>query len=225
VAPPAALQLSNGTLDHSNLSKNTCRHCNLPFSHAHGLTHHVRNAHTELFECQDCHESFSVTEHLNQHARQAKHQAFRCSASGCITRFTRLDDLHRHMRRHRPDAPQFACTLCPQKNFGRKDHLTQHMRNWHRVDQLPGTSTSSRSCPHPWCPRFREPDGTSLAPLPFNQSKDYIHHMRHEHNESPFPCLESGCDKIEGNGYFREMDLVKHRRKTHAHTEVMGGEG
>lgn len=195
-------------------SHNNCRYWDHPFPDRYQLANHVRARHQEFLQCQECYETFQVMEHLNQHAQQTKHRAFRCQS--CDTTCTRLDDLRRHDRRHQVDAPQFPCRLCPQKSFGRQDHLTQHMRNWHRVDQLPGTSSACRSCPHLSCPQYRDSNGMAHMPLPFAQSKDYVRHMRNEHNESPFPCQEPGCSRVNGKGYFREVDLVKHQKKSHA---------
>ena len=35
------------------------------------------------------------------------------------------------------------------------------------------------------------------------------------HNQSDFPCDVPNCPRIEGKGYFKEVDLLKHRRKEH----------
>lgn len=211
----ANLDLATSQLSRPQELNHVCRYCNYSSPDRHQLAIHFRVAHHELLQCQECRQIFQVTEHLNQHAQQTKHRAFRCQYPSCDTTCTRLDDLRRHNRRHQVDAPRFTCRLCPQKSFGRQDHLKQHMRNWHRIEQLPGTSAAGRSCPHLSCPQYRDPNDMSFTPFPFAQSKDYIRHMRNEHNQSPFPCQEPGCDRVNGKGYFREVDLVKHQKKWH----------
>jgi hypothetical protein len=204
-----------------------CRHCSEVFSRGCDLNQHTRDTHTSLFECQQCHFIFDVLEHLNRHALKTKHEAFRCSNIECLVTFTRMDDLRRHNKKHQPDAQDFPCPHCqlPTKSFKRKDHLTQHLRNFHRIGVFPGTSLSARSCPRISCPQFRSEDGGQLvSALPFRHSKEYIDHMRRTHDESPFPCPESGCNKIGGKGYFREMDLVKHRKKSHTTVHVLENE-
>jgi uncharacterized short protein YbdD (DUF466 family) len=39
--------------------------------------------------------------------------------------------------------------------------------------------------------------------------------MRDEHNECTFPCDVPGCTRIGRRGYFREKDLLNHRRQEH----------
>lgn len=188
------------------------------------MTYHLRTAHPELLQCRECHERFSVVEHLNRHARQKKHQAFECQKLHCSARFTRLDDLRRHNRTHQPNAKQYQCQHCGM-TFSRNDHLTQHLRSFHRLGLLQGSSMSPRSCPHGSCPQHRPSDEVSLETMPFIESKDYIEHMRLVHDESLFPCPEPGCSKVGGKGYFREMDLVKHRKKLHVPIQSLEGEG
>jgi len=174
--------------------------------------------------CQQCCFKVEVLEHLNQHASETKHEAFRCSELNCVSRFTRLDDLRRHQRKHTPYAHRFHCIHCPteSKSFSRKDHLTQHLRNFHRIGLLSDTSTARPSCPHSFCPQFRDADDAQTEAMPFRTSKEYNDHMRKVHSETPFPCPEIGCHRLGANGYFREMDLVKHRRKKHPNS---GSEG
>jgi hypothetical protein len=195
-------------------SAHRCRHCEYSAQNSQALDDHIRQSHRELPQCQECGQMFPVTDHVNQHALHTKHRAFKCLEEGCQATFTRNDVLRRHRQNHEIDTRQHSCQFCPATAFARKDHLTQHMRNWHRIDGRRSTATSGRSCPHPFCPQYRTSE-SSMLPMPFKESKDYIHHVRHEHNESPFPCLEAGCDKIDGKGYFREVDLVKHRKKSH----------
>jgi len=127
--------LPPSTYNHPKHKSNKCRYCSHSVSRAHDLARHVRAAHSELFECQQCHLTFTVSEHLNQHALETKHEAFKCKEPDCAGTFSRLDDLRRHNRKHQPDTQRWRCPHCPaeSKGFSRKDHLTQHLRNFHRM--------------------------------------------------------------------------------------------
>jgi hypothetical protein len=47
--------------------------------------------------------------------------------------------------------------------------------------------------------------------------------MRTVHDESEFPCLQPGCDRINAKGYFRKSDLRAHLRKFHGTDGFSGG--
>ena len=49
-----------------------------------------------------------------------------CPIEGCIRRFSRSDELTRHMRTHTGQKP-FQCRIC-MRYFSRSDHLTTHIR-------------------------------------------------------------------------------------------------
>ncbi|XP_038126816.1 early growth response protein 4 [Cyprinodon tularosa] len=61
------------------------------------------------------------------HARGGvKPKPFPCSVQGCERRFSRSDELNRHVRIHTGQKP-FQCTICA-RSFSRSDHLTTHTR-------------------------------------------------------------------------------------------------
>ncbi len=49
-----------------------------------------------------------------------------CTAPGCIMRFSRFDELNRHLRIHSGIRP-YACQICT-RSFTRSDHLKTHLR-------------------------------------------------------------------------------------------------
>ncbi|XP_061646244.1 E3 SUMO-protein ligase EGR2a [Phyllopteryx taeniolatus] len=51
---------------------------------------------------------------------------YACPADGCDRRFSRSDELSRHLRIHTGHKP-FQCRIC-LRAFGRSDHLTTHVR-------------------------------------------------------------------------------------------------
>ncbi|XP_040887617.1 early growth response protein 1-like [Toxotes jaculatrix] len=55
-----------------------------------------------------------------------KVKPFPCSVQGCERRFSRSDELNRHVRIHTGQKP-FQCSICA-RSFSRSDHLTTHTR-------------------------------------------------------------------------------------------------
>ena len=67
---------------------------------------------------------------VSSRARKAtsavKVKPFPCCVQGCERRFSRSDELNRHVRIHTGQKP-FQCTVCA-RSFSRSDHLTTHTR-------------------------------------------------------------------------------------------------
>jgi len=60
-------------------------------------------------------------------ARTPPHERpYACPVETCPRRFSRSDELTRHMRTHTGQKP-FQCRIC-MRNFSRSDHLTTHIR-------------------------------------------------------------------------------------------------
>ncbi|KAI4938755.1 uncharacterized protein J4E92_000036 [Alternaria infectoria] len=140
---------------------------------------------------------------------------------GCEKQFSRLDTYQRHQRTHREDSKRFPCKYCKKyrgKNgFKRKDHLTQHVRNYHHIgegDQVCKLD-DRKWCPKKECPESRPASVDDWQQGAFATSKEWVKHMRTVHDESGFSCPQAGCDRINGKGYFRPADLRIHLRKAH----------
>lgn len=56
----------------------------------------------------------------------AREKPFSCPVESCERRFSRSDELNRHIRIHTGQKP-FQCRIC-MRNFSRSDHLTTHIR-------------------------------------------------------------------------------------------------
>jgi hypothetical protein len=176
--------------------------------------------------CHECKECFHSKAELHRHARAKQHSAYVCK---CAETFSRLDVLKRHLDRFRPETPRYPCLRCKRhrgdKDFTRKEHLQQHLRGYHHVEVEVNTSSLHRStcqiCPHPDCPQYRGPEflqlrrGEQKKQKPFASQAEYTKHIRDVHDESPFPCDIPDCKKVGGRGYFREKDLLKHRKDQH----------
>ena len=159
--------------------------------------------------CQTCIQSFPSTAELERHAKSLQHKAFECR---CGETFTRLDVLKRHCDK----TPKFPCPHCNRYTganaFPREDHLTQHLRTYHRINNNI-TGNDNNGSPTPF--NCTWPDCT-LQQRSFESKSQYTTHMRRIHNYSPFPCLVQGCVKNGSKGYFRESDRLKHSQKVHS---------
>ncbi|KAF9630347.1 hypothetical protein BFW01_g909 [Lasiodiplodia theobromae] len=184
------------------------------------LRDHRRTAHPELQSCYQCKIAFGNYTALGQHASETGHASFYCPDEGCGKSFSRFDVFQRHQDTHRLDVSRYPCQYCSRyrgvNGFKRKDHLTQHVRNYHHigVDELSRDNTRQRSCPHRDCSEW-SPEGTNGDQHAFQKSSDYIAHMRKVHKESDFPCTERDCNRAGPKGYFRMRDLQKHKLKEH----------
>lgn len=182
---------------------------------------HLQESHVKIFACDECAYVGKSQYEVQLHASRQGHTAFACTHDDCEKKFSRLDTYQRHQRTHREDAKRFPCKYCRKyrgsKGFKRRDHLTQHVRNYHHIDQDKPIETihERRWCPKEECPESRPTFTTYNSPGAFASSKEWIKHMRTVHDDSGFPCPRPGCDRVNGKGYFRKADLRAHLRKVH----------
>ncbi|KAE8442040.1 hypothetical protein EG329_003897 [Mollisiaceae sp. DMI_Dod_QoI] len=208
------------------------RGCNQSF-----LSHQERDAHQRQLhnghgrlnsdspnDCAECGESLGSNADLIRHASKHLHQPYGCD---CGALFSRLDVLYRHLDSLDTDDPKYPCNYCKRHRgadgFRRKDHLLQHIRNYHHLEteihHLYGSRRKFLVCSHLGYSFYRDEaflESTNrLTPKLFASQSAYTKHMREEHNESPFPCAVSGCSRTGKRGYFREKDLRVHHLKEH----------
>jgi len=180
-------------------------------------------------DCVECEETFRSKADLLRHSNATQHQSYGCE---CGALFSRLDVLNRHLESFSTEDPKHPCKYCKlhrgPNGFRRLDHLMQHIRNYHHLeveDEITGSGSRLKFvfpiCSHPGCPQYRDeafkqlPRRIQAENKPFNSQSAYTKHMRDEHNECPFPCDVPGCSRIGRRGYFREKDLLNHRRQEH----------
>ena len=106
------------------------------------------NSHLDMDNMNSCHEIKSEHQHFKSHELDLKERQFlplkprkypnrpsktpvnerphACTVHGCPRRFSRSDELTRHLRIHTGDKP-FKCEMCGRA-FSRSDHLTTHKR-------------------------------------------------------------------------------------------------
>ena len=206
---------------HHVRKKCSIKSCEFRYAVAQDGKHHMQTMHQGMTSCDQCQEVFMSAGYLELHTIDSGHTAFLCKQEDCEKGFTRLDTYSRHQISHQKDAKRFPCKYCKKyrgKNgFKRKDHLTQHVRNYHHI----GEDDISVSCHRKWCPKA---DCTKSKPVgaywsstenAFLSSKEWTNHIRTEHDESALSCPQPGCDRVNGKGYFSDAALRSHLRKVH----------
>lgn len=117
--------------------------------------------------------------------------------------------------------------------FKRKDHLVQHMRNYHRMENDAPINglCGERRCwfsytsldglqkhmleAHQSSPYVcREPNCDRVGMNGFENKKDLKAHGKNDHI-SPYQCTQSGCDRVGNKGWKRKRDMIKHIEKVH----------
>jgi len=196
--------------------------CDFQYTSQLTYQNHMRAMHQDLLTCDECMYVGKSQYELERHTSNTGHGSFICKHDGCEKTFPRRDTYQRHQRTHQGDAQRFPCKYCKKyrgKNgFKRKDHLTQHVRNYHHIGEgeQGGAPIDRKWCPKKECSESR-PAGVDVSQqCAFTTSKEWIKHMRTVHDESEFSCPQAGCDRVNGKGYFRSADLRIHLRKAHS---------
>jgi len=179
------------------------------------IINHFKWHHPEVkYSCAQCGSGFYSQKNLDQHGEATMHAAYKCRYPECASESTRIGDLHRHQLKHKRIVPRHPCPHCRKyrgnNGFKRKDHLRQHIRNYHHIDadaQDPNADGSvGHSCPFEGC------DKTGLNG--FETEKLMKVHLKKEH-PSPYQCSYRGCDRVGTKGWMRERDMIKHMKKVH----------
>ncbi|CAG8957837.1 hypothetical protein HYFRA_00000177 [Hymenoscyphus fraxineus] len=190
---------------------------------------HGRRSTAAPYDCIQCGESSFSKADLLRHAKKQQHQPYACE---CGASFSRLDVLNRHLEKFSDEEPKYPCKYCKlhrgPEGFRRHDHLLQHMRNYHNhdIESKNLLKYSFPVCSYPECPEYRDESFTKMSRKeqdqnkPFSSRSAYTKHMREAHNETPYPCDVPGCLRVGRKGYFREKDLIKHRKDEHPESDA-----
>ncbi|EMD90784.1 hypothetical protein COCC4DRAFT_159232 [Bipolaris maydis ATCC 48331] len=133
-------------------------------------------------------------------------------------------------RKHRDDAKRFPCKYCKKyrgsNGFKRRDHLVQHVRNYHHIgeDSRGHYDAYALWCPSIGCSDHADSPNNVGKRQAFHNSTQYIKHLRTVHDQSDLPCPQPGCDRVNSKGYFRPADLRNHLRKVHGTDGSLGGD-
>ncbi|KAH7160614.1 hypothetical protein EDB81DRAFT_755255 [Dactylonectria macrodidyma] len=187
-------------------------------------------------ECIECGETFNLKSDLDFHGSDERHSPFACT---CGSRFSRRDVLVRHLKTKNNARPQHPCPFCKRHRgksaFHRKDHLKQHVDEYHKIDieeRLPEmkslglVSTRSKDviafgCHIPDCRDYRDvhfyvqSDQEQKETAPFTKYSQYTKHLKAMHETTRFPCPVPGCDRVGGKGFQRGKALISHHQSTH----------
>ncbi|KAG1927015.1 zinc finger protein PLAG1 isoform X1 [Pimephales promelas] len=156
----------------------SCTECGKSYNTKLGFRRHqaLHAAHRGDLTCQVCLQSYPSTplllEHLRGHAGKSatatKEKRHQCDQ--CERRFYTRKDVRRHLVVH-TGRKDFLCQYCAQR-FGRKDHLTRHVKKSHahellRVKAEPVDLMESQSSPASGPLALRYPLGhASYSPTP-----------------------------------------------------------
>jgi hypothetical protein len=187
--------------------------------------------------CQECNFQFPNRSLLDKHAKETQHAPYRCK---CGKGFSRLDVIGRHIQSSLA-TNSYPCPYCKKhrgsRAFVRRDHLTQHLRGYHNMesenhseeDQFqpsPRKRNKTFKCPHGTC-SYAPGSSTKSGLAPphrlirtFPTQGGLMKHLREVHDESLFPCTETGCSRIGGKGFLRKTDLVEHAKDHHSTSDL-----
>ena len=197
-------------------------------AHADPNHDHARVQSLLATSCDECGAKFNSMAELHVHAIEQHHVILRCK---CAETFSRIDVLIRHLKQNRLSGTTYPCLKCKRhrgvRAFKRKDHLTQHLQNYHHVDATKYSRYSIYStliqlrCPYIGCPQHRDADFYRIPfwerdkACPFEKQSVYTKHMQKDHDYSPYPCDLANCPKVAGKGFFRKTSFLKHRKSCH----------
>ena len=209
-----------------------CDACDAVLPNSKELRWHIKcHGHT----CAQCSQSFKNHDTLGYHAAVTGHCSYSCRS--CDSTFSRRDVMLRHKKLHTAVTIKYSCPHCKNwrapNGFARKDHLVQHMRNYHHIEDSKHTQNRSSHwsdspedaafhgyCIHESCTLFRLPltrnEKVDLAKQPLFPSRSaFTKHMRSEHDRSTFSCTVAGCKRVNGKGFFQKRAWIKHMKAKH----------
>lgn len=185
--------------------------CGVPLRRWQTKNHFLYKHKDVKYRCAQCGTGFDTIRELDGHGKDTMHSAYVCRYPECGSESTRSGEMNRHHLSHSQSVPRHPCPHCRKyrgdNGFKRKDHLRQHIRNYHHIDANAQDPNTDESAGHPCT--FEGCDKTD-----FETEKLMKIHLKKEH-PSPYQCSYPGCHRIGTNGWMRERDMVKHMKKNH----------
>ncbi|KAI1561384.1 hypothetical protein PtrEW4_010634, partial [Pyrenophora tritici-repentis] len=203
-----------GETENPPMLKCSLESCQHPCSDTHELEAHERSVHPNLPRCDECSKLVRSNYELNYHVGNSGHIPYACKKDGCASKFTQSAGLTRHMRKHQVDAKRFPCKYCKKyrgKNgFKRRDHLAQHVRNYHHIEDDGGSQGWQLICEKEGCSKSKPASANSPETELFKFSGKRNKHIRTVHDHSYYQCPQPGCNRVNGKGYFVASALKAH---------------
>ncbi|RAL65918.1 hypothetical protein DID88_005580 [Monilinia fructigena] len=179
---------------------------------------HVRYAHhNEKFACHQCGDLFENMTQLDSHGTLEGHFAYLCLYPDCGSMAGRIGDLIRHQACHKSNVARHPCPHCRtyrgNNGFKRKDHLRQHISNYHKIETINyigDIQLSPFGCKQAGCASYAARKTQNLRSL-----DELTQHMLNQHNSSAFICDKESCDRVGLNGFDTKKLLQAHIKKDH----------
>ena len=81
-------------------------------------------------------------------------------------------------------------------------------------------SPQKKLCPHVSCRAYSS--ATYRTSRRINEEMSpFVDHLWHVHQSTPYPCTENNCDRNGNQGYFMQIDLVRHIKEAHPHPAAL----
>ncbi|KAI1318282.1 hypothetical protein F5Y16DRAFT_392082 [Xylariaceae sp. FL0255] len=186
----------------------------------------------------ECAKPCSNDADLRKHGQQEGHRPYGCL---CGSRFGRLDVLTRHIKSKINSNPEHPCPHCDRyqgsRAFQRYDHLVQHLRTFHKLDQEAivklkrhGSPEINRGSPQQTQDPASAPPVIALAPIG-QQLRDGFepnvpnvigqqfpaeyHLAAFQEPASHLPCPIRDCPLVDHLGFQDQQALDEHMLNIH----------
>lgn len=117
---------SNYVISRSAVKTESVQSCPPPTVESHLISSFLQSAFPIVNFNRNLHAPAATRAQRGGRRSAPKAKLFSCSVQGCERRFSRSDELNRHVRIHTGQKP-FQCAICA-RSFSRSDHLTTHTR-------------------------------------------------------------------------------------------------
>ncbi|KUJ23274.1 uncharacterized protein LY89DRAFT_177754 [Mollisia scopiformis] len=169
------------------------------------LEKHFQHHPEVKFRCNKCQIGFDTPTKLDQHCSSSNHAGYHCPYPNCNSECGQSRDLQKHQLIHKKTTARYPCNHCRayrgMNGFKRKDHLRQHIRKYHRIEDY----DFNEYCYHGSCYHKS-----------FQSLEEYTDHTLQEHQSMPYICRQKDCDRKDMNGFANKNELEFHAKNDHA---------